>query len=936
MNTRVLTPVLALAAPVAVQAFDSVRLVKDIVESAPASAPPASLIESDGQIIYRAASGVWRSDGTASGTVSITSERSITAMARLGDRYIVTATFGWLGQELGELDIRTGALHLIRDIAPGADSSSPIRFLVAGQLLYFIARDDEHGAEFWRTDGTSDGTFLVGEITPGPGSSDHAPSATAIPIGQRLVVFTQGPQSGIEPWLIDGLMGEVRLIRDISLGISSSIQIINPAVGLEQVVVFPARNASGKQELWATDGSEAGTIQLTDSNAPFGGQPRTLARVGDAAYFVGALSSTTSRLFRTDGTVAGTREIDLGATGPTPGQIRSIFPVGLEIALGVGPSSAGTLWLTDDSGETIRAVQSGFSSPAMEYYGQTSDGITYFSASTSAAGRELWRTDGSSPATMMVADINPGSSNGPISPPTAMLVDEQFYFAADGGETGVELWVSDGSLTGTHLVRDLRSNISGDPFNITTVGDRAFYLASELSSGTELWVSDASGPGTHIARDTNPGPASNFPTINALGNIVICDLNDGQTGRELWRSNGTPEGTYQLLDLRPGSSGSNPRNFFRVGAELIFFATGPDVSNSSFWRTDGTSVGTAPAIPLPSGYSFGGVTPLWAPISGGFLFAGEFGSEGHELWRADLSTGAFWLVSDIVACTAGSSPELLTPSNGFVYFRANRPDTGVELWRTDGYSTGTQLVADIRPGEIGSRPQPIIAMPGYTLFSANDGVHGHELWRTDGTPSGTYMLRDIAPGAESSSPSWAVAIGTRAFFIAATAESGHELWVTDGTPENTRMVRDIYAGPAGGVYPSPIAAFGNSVFFGATDSAHGNELWRSDGTISGTVRVSDAVPGSGSLFPYGIAAAANQVYFRGNDGNHGVELWVYSTESNADQDGDGDVDIQDLVLLLSAFGTCAGDLGYNASADLAGDGCIGAQDVAALLAEFGR
>jgi hypothetical protein len=61
------------------------------------------------------------------------------------------------------------------------------------------------------------------------------------------------------------------------------------------------------------------------------------------------------------------------------------------------------------------------------------------------------------------------------------------------------------------------------------------------------------------------------------------------------------------------------------------------------------------------------------------------------------------------------------------------------------------------------------------------------------------------------------------------------------------------------------------------------------------------VPGSGSLFPYGIAAAANQVYFRGNDGNHGVELWVYSTESNADQDGDGDVDIQDLVLLLSAL-----------------------------------
>lgn len=54
-----------------------------------------------------------------------------------------------------------------------------------------------------------------------------------------------------------------------------------------------------------------------------------------------------------------------------------------------------------------------------------------------------------------------------------------------------------------------------------------------------------------------------------------------------------------------------------------------------------------------------------------------------------------------------------------------------------------------------------------------------------------------------------------------------------------------------------------------------------------------------------------------------------------DVDGDGDVDLSDLTLLLASFGLCSGDSGFNAAADFDNSGCIGLSDLATLLANFG-
>jgi ELWxxDGT repeat protein len=81
------------------------------------------------------------------------------------------------------------------------------RVRLRDELSRFAANDGTHGAELWRTDGTPDGTSLVGDLLPGPeGSAPY----DFVEVGNALFMLTTFET---ELWTTDSTPeGTVRLL----------------------------------------------------------------------------------------------------------------------------------------------------------------------------------------------------------------------------------------------------------------------------------------------------------------------------------------------------------------------------------------------------------------------------------------------------------------------------------------------------------------------------------------------------------------------------------------------------------------------------------------------------------------------------------------------------------------------------------------------------
>ncbi|MBN1338986.1 MAG: hypothetical protein JXA03_06675, partial [Bacteroidales bacterium] len=808
--------------------------------------------------------------------------------------------------------------ELVKDINPNSNKmgSSPAELVEFNGMLYFIAEDEVHGEELWKSDGTEAGTIMVKDIYPGKNDGCWGQLTVA---GGWLYFVGRDQSHGIELWKSDGTENGTVMVKDIYPGEYSGTP--EYLTELNGEVFFSARNASNNTQLWKSDGTEAGTMQVSTNCS----RPKNITNVNGTLFFSCneqyiEISFEPPEglvyidLYKSDGTTPGTVIISTlyggMIIGGMPYEIEVdnfiyannlvFFQFSFDDQAGWFNESRTTLYTYN--GSLLQALLTGKYNNDSDTYIGIND-ILYFTHNSYSNGNSLWRSDGTLGNTYEIYNFecneidNFASFNGTLyftgrtynytnilklyqcdgvnvtelksfgdySATIGTIFQNSLYFTARPYEGSSELWKITGSNT---------TFIESYPF-ISILGaynNSMFMELNEGIHGNEFWKSNGNPGGSMLIKDINFGSADSDPeNLTAFSNTILFSANDGSHGIEIWKSDGSTAGTALLKDICVGVEDSEPQYFTNFNNITIFNAN-DGINGGELWKTDGSTSGTVLIKDIYPGTE--GSYPYHITRSGSNVyFTAYTATNGRELWKTNGSASGTVLLKDIYpGSSLHHAPEKLVDGNGVLFFTAEGDPYGRELWKSSGTSATTVIVKDIYSGSTGSYPDYLTFSNGWLFFSASSSGNGEELWKSNGTGSGTVMVKDIRPGSSSSGPEYLTFSNGILFFSAGSSENGRELWRSDGTENGTVLVRDIIQGSSGSE-PEDLIDVNGTLFFTAEDGINGRELWKSDGTENGTILVKDMNPGTGDGSYYDFFNVNGTLFFTFFNEVLGMELW---------------------------------------------------------------
>ncbi len=703
---------------------------------------------------------------------------------------------------------------------------------------------------------------LVADLGPAPGRPGFPVPHDPIRIGGRILFFASDEVTSSQLWATDGTTAGTLRVRDVGPGIlHDSIGGAFGMVAAQNRAFFRTFDALAGTRLWVSDGTRAGTLPIFSAGLPEeraspGSAVLHTAAFGRDLLFLRSLGEERLEVWRSNGTKAGTRRLAQLATS-APGLPTVLVP------------AAGRVYF----------MFQGFNR------------------------KELWTSDGTKAGTRFVAGF-PNLSQSYTPAPIA--VGSRLFFVANDADVGFELWTSDGTSAGTRLVRDLVPGRRSTAFSFLAAGRDALFFSTISLDGEKLWRSDGTEAGTvrlpapagfgleavaplgrdllfyqglALWRTSGDGPPLRLAdglfgcgAPASVGNILYFPADDSDHGCELWRTDGTPEGTALAFDIVPGMPSSQP-DPHALGDRLLLFVP----ALSEIWVAEANR---ARPLRRPHHEFRSGAPAFLTPLGSGLVF-GANGDLRRALWRTDGSAdGTLPIETGPGSSFRTAFPrDLITLGPRLAFLSL----AGIEIWDGSDPQASPVLLAPDPSG---------YSMDGHSLFHLGQraywlnltpnvqfpAVPQVELWTTDGTSAGTALVRNLFPAPLSLFAGAGYYVPE---FFAVESESalafffyyqGSEIWTTDGTANRTQKIFDLSAADdeASARYFLSGVPFAEGFRFTTWGPQSGIQFWQTDGTPEGA-RVVDRI--NSLSLPRQLTRNGNLAFFTAADGA-GTELWV--------------------------------------------------------------
>ncbi len=489
---------------------------------------PYSLTAVNNTLFFLNFDGLWKSDGTAAGTVLISSKGGKNLINVNGTLFF-SSNDGFTGNELWKSDGTSAGTVMVKDIYPGGFTYMDF-FTNFNGTLYFVSQEYA-GPTLWKSDGTASGTIC---ITPnGPIQPKN------LTVVNNYLFFSAKNKL----WKTDGTAAGTVLVKDINAG---NLGIYPEGfANINGILYFKADDATTGLEPWKSDGTSAGTGLIKDIiPGTTGSNPFDFTYLGGNIYFrAGTLVD--KQIWKTDGTDAGTVvPVNMGNNA----SVQQLMEFNNKLLFGRNGAGTGLEpWMSDGTAagtSILKDIYPGTqgSSPNIQHHAIL-NGILYFIASDDLHNKELWKTDGTNAGTVLVYDIYPGIDGSDIDNLT--FVGNTLFFSANNGDgiNGNTLW----ALNISAAALAAPSNLTASPaLKVESAGkilltwtDNANnengFSIERSPNGTSNWtVIDSVAANVNTYKDS-VGLASSTPyyyqvrAFNANGNSSYSNISSATT-----------------------------------------------------------------------------------------------------------------------------------------------------------------------------------------------------------------------------------------------------------------------------------------------------------------------------------------------------------------------------------------------------------------------